>query len=196
MARGKPSPNRRVTFVNGTAATAAQCPKGHAGCAERPQTRLRSSGGVSPLRVSKSANLSYDKSLLRRGFSHKEKFSWKQIGAHLVLGQTAAPYRSPPRVTFAAGVLLRRAAELPSLPPCRASIGSRLRSAGLSIGGRHSPSPKPPRRPNVGTVFLFGGLSLAIPQTPKPSVFHRSIKDLCVARRVKIFTGFFVDKCL
>lgn len=85
---------------------------------------------------------------------------------------------------------------MPALPPCRALIGSRLRPAGFSIGGRHSPPPKPPRRPNVGTVFLFGGFSLAIPQTPKPSVFHRSVKDLCVARREKIFTGFFVDKCL
>ena len=85
---------------------------------------------------------------------------------------------------------------MPAWPLCRASIGSRLRPAGFSIGGRHSPPPKPPRRPNVGTVFLFGGLSLAIPQTPKPSVFHRSVKDLCVARREKFCTCFFVDKCL
>ena len=105
MARDKPSPSRRVTFAIPLAATAAQCPKGHAGCAERPQTRLRSSGGVSTQRVSKSANLSYDKSLLRRGFNHKEKFSWKQIGAHLVLGQTGSSYRPSPRVTFASGVL-------------------------------------------------------------------------------------------
>lgn len=196
MTRAKPSSNRKVTFAIPSAATAAPLPKGRARCAERPPSRLRSSGGVSPQRVSKSANLSYDKSLLRRGFNHKEKFSWKQIGAHLVLGQTVASYRPSPRVTFASGVLLRLAAELPALPPCRASIGSRLRPAGFSIGVRHSPPPKPPRRPNVGTVFLFGEPSLAAPHTPQPSVFHRSLKDLCVARREKYFTCFFVDKCL
>lgn len=89
MARDKPSPDRRVTIANGTAAAAAPLPKGRERCAERPWLRLRSYGGLTTLRVSKSANLSYDKSLLRRGFNHKEKFSWKQIGAHLVQGQTA-----------------------------------------------------------------------------------------------------------
>lgn len=143
MARDKPSPSRKVTFANGTAGTIARRPKGRKHCPERPQTRLRSSGGVSTQRVSKSANLSYDKSLLRRGFNHKEKFSWKQIGAHLVLGQTGSSYRPSPRVTFAAGVLLRRPAELAAWPPCRALIGSRLRPAGVFICGGLPAAPAP-----------------------------------------------------
>ena len=35
----------------------------------------------------------------------------------------------------------------------------------VSLGGRHSPPPKPPRRPNVGTVFFWGD-SLPSPHTP------------------------------